>query len=69
MSLCNRCRVDELVRDNPGGHVFLVFTTTPSGEPDGGVDVYVVPAGEKLQPHRDEYWVAWCMELTEKCAC
>lgn len=69
--LCNYCEFEKLKR--LASQNSLVITKHYRDNKLGGVDVYVHPRGidiNKIEENKKEdYFVAWYMELPNKCAC
>jgi hypothetical protein len=70
LTSCNFCDLKNL-RNRIKGTGSKIFLRAE----DGGVAVYVVPKGEKLDTSKDakgepsKQWRMWFMELTEHCVC
>ena len=67
---CNYCRYTSIKKNKPKGSKIVL---QPSIWGLGGVEVYVVPKGERLDErspdHGGKQWQAWFQELTMHCVC
>lgn len=69
LTRCNYCSLKELRRNKPkGSRIHLRVSSFM-----GGVDVFVVPQGEKLDKRSPDdgggHWRRWFMELGDRCGC
>ena len=70
--MCNYCTLRE-IRKEARGRARVHLRRSSGGM--GGVDVFVVPKGEKLDTSVDEkgnhnpQWKAWLMEVSDHCVC
>ena len=62
MSKCNRCVYEGMKRTG-----FRRIKSPETKFDTGGVNVYLVPFGEKLD--RKKHFAAWFMEITDVCDC
>jgi hypothetical protein len=75
MGRCNKCILRELRASAKRTGAKVVTRASTVQLWSGGVDVFVVPAGGKLDTSVDKrgnhgpQWKAWFAELSNKCAC
>lgn len=70
MSMCNRCTYNQLMRDRESEtRAYLISDMGKLG----GLNFYITPTSVKLfdlsEKDREKYFVAWFMELPERCTC
>ena len=66
MSQCNYCTLQELKKRYKGTDTKLL-RRDDKGFALGGENVYAVPKGERLDT--EKHFVAWFMEMPNKCQC
>lgn len=66
MGQCNWCSYQDIKKRFKGTDI-RVLTRDEKGFSLGGVNVYAVPRGEKLD--RAKHYIAWFMQLPERCCC
>jgi hypothetical protein len=77
MKVCNFCHLKKLRKDADRVSAEVVVRVSPRLQEhwSGSVDVYVVPAGEKLDTTVDErgnpgrQWKAWFPDVSDRCVC
>jgi hypothetical protein len=68
--MCNYCLLHSIRRRNRGKRI--VLTPGRFTELGNGVDVLVGPKRYReatIKAHRDRYFVAWFMSISEECVC
>jgi len=73
LTICNFCKLQSYKRraKEQNKEVQLIHAK------DGGIDVYLVPKGEKADTRQDpktgnnlsDQWKSWFMELSKRCVC
>lgn len=66
MSMCNHCSYSAMERDAKRKGKRVVRIPSTQMEHMGGYEVHILSRGEKPS---EKNWVAWMMEITDRCAC
>lgn len=71
LTICNCCNLARMRREAIRKKKRV--TVVPSTFTMGGFEVYMHPRSVQIKQCTEEekkrFWVAWMMEITEKCAC